>query len=119
MTQIAVTLPENEIESLEKFYTFRNRAEILEFLAQYAFLLPVLLEAPEKIRPYFADNELVLEVTRDPEIVDYVQLFLKIIIEDDTDEAIDKALDTEEIMSYNWYLNLPNEVGKVFWCGVE
>ena len=38
-------LPQAEIELLERWYTFRERAEVLWFLERYPFLVSLLLEA--------------------------------------------------------------------------
>lgn len=108
-----------DIESLEKLYSWRGKTEILEFLEKYHFLIPVLLEAPDKIYHYFPAKKLYLEVEADSELIDSAQLFLDIIIDGDTDEIIDEALDKEEKLSEDWYLPLPYEVRRVFSCGVR
>ena len=48
MTDTAIAISQSDIEALEQLYTFRGRSEILEFMTQHPFLVPVLLEAPEK-----------------------------------------------------------------------
>ncbi len=108
-----------DIESLENLYSFRGKTEILEFLEKYQFLIPVLLEAPDKIGHYFPGKKLCLEVEADSEFIDSAQLFLDIIIDGDADEIIDEALDKEEQLSEDWYLPLPYEVRRVFSCGVR
>ncbi|MEG3895815.1 MULTISPECIES: hypothetical protein [unclassified Microcoleus] len=108
-----------DIESLEKLYSFRGKTEILEFLEKNHFLIPILLEAPDKISNYFPGKKLCLEVEADSEFIDSAQLFLDIIIDGDADEIIDEALDKEEKLSEDWYLPLPYEVRKVFSCGVR
>jgi hypothetical protein len=108
-----------DLESLEKLYSFRGKTEILQFLEKHDFLIPVLLEAPDKICNYFPGKKLCLEVDTDSELIDYAQLFLDIIIDGDADEIIDEALDKEEKLSEEWYLPLPYEVRRVFSCGVR
>jgi hypothetical protein len=108
-----------DIEFLEKLYNLRGKTEILQFLENYDFLIPVLLEAPDKICHYFPGKKLCLEVETDSELIDSAQLFLDIIIEEDADELIDEALDKEEKLSEDWYLHLPYEVRRVFSCGVR
>ncbi|WP_249067927.1 hypothetical protein [Argonema antarcticum] len=56
MTETAVIIPKADIEALEGAYTFRGREEILQFIAKYPFLVPVLLEAPDKVKHYFPDS---------------------------------------------------------------
>ncbi|WP_449416561.1 hypothetical protein [Phormidium nigroviride] len=112
-------IAQNPIEALEKVYSFRGKTEVLQFLEEYPFLVPVLLEGSDKIRHYFPNEKLEIEVHTDPEIIEDVQLFLSIITDDNTDDDIDKALDQEEHLSKDWYLPLPYEVKKVFGFGVE
>ena len=64
MTDTAIGISQADIELLEQLYTWRGRTEILQFVDQYPFLVPVLLEAPQKIRQYFPDSGLFLEYTR-------------------------------------------------------
>ena len=108
-----------ELESLEKLYIWRGKTEILQFLEKHDFLIPVLLEAPDKIGNYFPGKKLCLEVEADSESIDSAQLFLDIIIDGDADEIIDEALDKEDKLSEDWYLHLPYEVRRVFSCGVR
>jgi hypothetical protein len=108
-----------DIESLEQLYNLRGKTEIVQFLENYDFLIPVLLEAPDKICNYFPGKKLYLEVETDSEFIDSAQLFLDIIIDGDADEIIDEALDKEERLSEDWYLHLPYEVRRVFSCGVR
>lgn len=56
-----------EIEQLDQIYTIRDREEVLAFLEEHPFIIPVLLEAPERIKPYFGDASLALEINLDPE----------------------------------------------------
>lgn len=112
-------IAQNPIQSLEKVYSFRGKTEVLQFLEEYPFLVPVLLEGSDKIRHYFPNEKLEIEVHTDPEIIEDVQLFLSIITDDNTDDDIDKTLDKEEYLSKDWYLPLPYEVKKVFGFGVE
>lgn len=107
MTDTAISIPQADIELLEQLYTFRGRTEILQFLDQYPFLVRVLLEAPEKIRQYFPNYELFLEVIPDPEIIDYVLLVLSIVINLDPNDAVDRL----NQMNLDWWLkNTTHEV---------
>lgn len=115
MTDTAVSIPEAEIEALEQLYTFRGRTEVLQFLEQYPFLVPVLLEAPEKIRHYFPDSQLFLEVSIDPEIIDYVQLVLSILMKLDPDEAVDRLHQLDK----DWSWGLSHQVHQQFFTTLE
>lgn len=106
MTDTAVTIPQADIEALKRSYTFREQDEVVQFLAQYPFLIPVLLEAPEKIRHYFPDSQLFLEVVPDAEVIDWVQLVLSIQMKLDPYEATAR----EKQLDQDWWLGVPHEV---------
>lgn len=107
MTDTAVKIPQADIESLEQLYTFRGRTEVLEFLDKHAFLVPVLLEAPEKIRHYFPDSQLFLEVVPDAEIVDWVLLVLSILMKLEPYDAVAR----QNQFDMDWWLkNTTHEV---------
>ena len=108
MTDTALSIPQADIEALEQLYTFRGRTEVLQFLEHYPFLVPVLLEAPEKIRHYFPDSQLFLEVVPDAEIIDWVLLVLSILINLAPYDAVDRL----NQMDRNWWVHTPYEVRK-------
>ena len=108
MTNTAISISQTDIELLEQLYTFREQTEILEFLDKYPFLIPVLLEAPEKIRQYFPDSQLFLEVVPDVEIIDLVLLILSIRINLNPDDAVNQL----NQMDMNWWVHTPYEVRK-------
>jgi hypothetical protein len=95
-----------DIESLEKLYNLRGKTEILQFLENYDFLIPVLLEAPDKICHYFPDTQLFLECVTDPEGIDDDMLELAISMNLDPDEAVDKLNKFQD----DWWLNLSNKI---------
>lgn len=107
MTETAISIPQADIELLEQLYTFRGRTEILQFLDKYPFLVRVLLEAPEKIRQYFPDSGLFLEVVPDAEVIDWIMLVLSILINIDPNDVVDKL----NQMNLDWWLkNTTHEV---------
>jgi len=108
MTDTAVSMSQADIESLEQVYTFKGRTEVLEFLDKHPFVVPVLLEAPEKIRHYFPDSQLFLEVVPDAEIIDWVLLVLSIMIKIDPYDAVNRL----DQMDMNWWVHTPYEVRK-------
>ncbi len=101
MTHTAVSIPQTDIEALEQLYTLRGQTEVLQFLEQYPFLISVLLEAPEKIRHYFPDSQLFLEVSIDPEITDYAQMVLSILMNLDPYNAVARL----NQLDMDWWLN--------------
>jgi hypothetical protein len=102
-----------DLAQIEKYYTLRNSAQVLEFLEKYPFLVPLLSEAPEKINQYFPGDSLVLESVIDPESEssDDGKLVLLIITEMDDDLSIDHLGQ----LDYFWWLKVArNSQGKLF-----
>lgn len=81
-----------EISQLEQIYTLREKTEVLQFIEKHPFLLPLLLESPNRIKSYFPDTPLILEIKIDPEAVsmEEQELALYIASEIDPDESADK-----------------------------
>ena len=115
MTDTAIAISQSDIEALEQLYTFRGRSEILEFMTQHPFLVPVLLEAPEKIRHDFADSQLFLEVIPDTEIPDWVHLVLSILTKLDPNDAVDRLNQLE----WNWGLHNSYQVRSKFFTTLK
>ena len=81
-------IPAGELAGLEHSYTFKERAEVLRFLDEYPFLVPLLLEAPPKIEDHFPESPLFLTVLADPEVGDDAQLVLSIGVDFPPDQAL-------------------------------
>ncbi|MDF0552111.1 hypothetical protein [Kamptonema sp. UHCC 0994] len=98
-----VSIDQTEIEQIEKLYTLRERSEVLKFLDNHPFLVPVLLEAPENIRDYFPDNSLILDMAIDPESSspDDDKLVLLIATDIDADESVERLWELDNA----WWLN--------------
>ncbi len=90
-----------EVTSLNRIYTFRNPAEIYEFLSDNVYLIPQVVEAHKKIKEYFPSSDLVLEVVTDPEAPDEKELVIFI----HTNLTPDEALDRLEMFDRNWWLD--------------
>ncbi|MBP0017549.1 MAG: hypothetical protein J7647_08325 [Cyanobacteria bacterium SBLK] len=118
---ITLTQPNlsTRIDELEAFYQFEQKNEVLEFLKENREIISILSEGHDRIRNYFPNNDLILEYHVDPEIPDYQQLFLKIVTEGKSDEEIDRSLEIEKQLSYDWYLNLSAKVREIFCVSVE
>lgn len=101
-----LAISQSDIESLERLYTFRGKAEVVQFLEKYPFLVPTLRSAPEQIRRHFPDEQLFLEVAHDPEIVNSVQLVLSILTKLDPLEAMDR----EKQLDRDWWWGVSHEV---------
>lgn len=89
-----------ELTHLSKIYTFRNPPEVSEFLSSNIFLIPLIEEAYRKIREYFPQTELILEVLYDPE-ADNKELVIFIHTNLPPDEALNKL----EQLDKNWWLD--------------
>ena len=109
-------ISQSDIETLEKSYIFRDKTEVIDFINQYPFLLPVLLEAPVQISNYFPEQKLLLQVINDPEIPNYVHLVLSIILTD-LDPA--EAMDREDELRKNWSRGLSHEIREHFYTILE
>ena len=109
-------ISQSDIETLEKSYIFRDKAEVIEFINKYPFLLPVVLEAPVQISNYFPQQKLLLQVINDPEIPNYVHLVLSIIL---TDIDPDEAMDREDELRKNWSRGLSHEIREHFYTILE
>jgi len=98
-----VSIAQAEIEQIEKLYTLRNRLEVLKFIEESPFLIPVLLEAPDKIRDYFPGDSLILDLAIDPESssTDDDKLVLLIATDIDADESVDRLWELDKA----WWLN--------------
>jgi hypothetical protein len=92
---------QSEVQKLERLYTFGERAEVLWFLEEYPVLVPLLLEAYDKIGNYFSYPQLSLEVLTDPETNGDRQLVVFI----GTNLAPDEALPMLEQFDENWWLD--------------
>lgn len=105
----------SDIETLERLYTLRDKPEIVQFINQHPFLLPVLLEAPDKIRIHFPDSPLFLQVDRDPENSNDVDLVVSILIDLDPDDAVYRLNQLDK----DSRVDLPYEVRKLFITTLE
>ncbi|OCQ97962.1 hypothetical protein BCD67_02200 [Oscillatoriales cyanobacterium USR001] len=101
-TASTVGIAQAEIEQIEKFYILRKRLDVLQFLDNHPFLVPVLLEAPDNISDYFPGDPLFLEVVIDPESTspDDDTMFIIIASDVDPDDSIDRLWQLDE----NWWL---------------
>lgn len=99
---VRVPTKEPKPEALEKLYTFRRPMEVSEFLEARPFLVPLLVEAHDKIGEYFEPQpEVVLEVVADPEADDERELFAFI----QTSLLPEEALDRLERLDDDWWLD--------------
>jgi len=107
------SLSQADTEQLEQHYTLREPQEVLHFLNKHSFLIPLLLEAPDKIHHYFPDAPLYLAIAIDPEssLPDSDELVILIETDIDADESVDRFLEFDRA----WWGNVePRSQGKMF-----
>jgi hypothetical protein len=83
-----VRASELQFRLIEQLYILRRRAEIIGFIKTYPFLVPLLLEAYDKIVQHFGPSPVFLEVVTDPEAMDDRQLVAFIRTDLDPIEAL-------------------------------
>ncbi len=64
----------NTASSIEGLYSLRGKAAVARILDEHSFLIPLLMEAREKLDVYFPNSEVSLEVIVDPETEGAYQL---------------------------------------------
>ena len=85
---VPVSLSQTQIATLEKFYTQKERSEILRFLEGSPAIVSTLLEAPAIIQHYFPTEKLFLDIRVDPELADDIEIVLVILTSLDPQEAL-------------------------------
>lgn len=96
MQSLALT---QHLEHLEMRYQLRERENVIGFLEQHAFLLPVLVELNAPIQRYFPGAVCALEVFHDPDSPDHAQLLVAI----GTPLPADEALNRLDELDANWW----------------
>ena len=90
-----------DLIQIEQYYQLPRRGEVIQWLEQYPVLVPLLLEARDKLWEHFGDAVVSLEVVIDPEMIGYAQLIAFIIPK----AAPDEALDQLERFDDAWWLD--------------
>lgn len=76
-------------EVLREFNVREKRAEVLNFLEMYPFLVPFLLETYSNIQKDFPSSSVLLRVDTEPEELDTKQLVASIITDMEPDAVVD------------------------------
>jgi hypothetical protein len=97
---------ENQLHLLDLIYKFRGREEIIRFLSRNRFLPPILIETYFKIRSYFLDSPVILEIDTDPEVTMSEQLIVFIVTKLFPGEALAKLKQFDE----DWWLGNSDQV---------
>ena len=77
-TMIHTRTADATFSSIESLYSLKRKTAVTRILDEYSFLIPLLLEAREKIDPYFPNPEVSLEVIADPEAEGDYQLLASV-----------------------------------------
>lgn len=89
-TTVTAPISQADLEAIERLYSFRDydyeedpndfmgtiwgRERVLNFIKEHSFLMPLLTEIPDRVKHYFPDPKLYLEIHYDPEIIGDVRL---------------------------------------------
>lgn len=95
----------NDLEALERLYSFRQRIQVKRFLSGHAFLVPLLDAAYDITTRYFAPMSLALEVIADPDSTDDQQLVLFVVLQGTPAEAFAKL----QRFDNEWWLDAMDE----------
>jgi hypothetical protein len=94
--------PEANLLELDDYYQIEDWDSIGKFLIKNKDLISFLKEAAREIRKVFSDDtEIRLELIKDPEISDDIELFATIL----TDLSVEKALKKVNDIEDNWFLD--------------
>jgi hypothetical protein len=108
--------PSSELERLEWLYILRRRSEVIKFLMDNIFLLPLLQEAYERIRNYFGKSaQIFLEIITDPEVTGDQELVIFIR----TNLSLDEAFKKLEQLDREWWLDAPTNAREKLCIDVE
>lgn len=103
------------IQSIEHWYTLRERDEVLQFLESYPPLNSFLLEIYTKVVGYFPASQFFLKVVDDPEALGedletmngHGDLVISIVTHIAPHEAVERL----KLFYKDWWLKAPNRAG--------
>jgi len=99
------TAATNDLQELERLYSFRRSIEVRKFLDEQAFLVPLLDAAHDAAIRYFAPVSLALEVIADPDSTNDQQLVLFVVLQSTPAEAFAKL----QLFDDEWWLDAIDE----------
>ena len=89
---------------LNKEYIFRNFEHTKEYISDYQFLIPTLLDCPVNIKKYFSNEKLFLEVITDPmDNEETLALYISTTL--DAEKAVEKL----ETFDDEWWLEFSSK----------
>lgn len=104
------------LRNVETLYSFRNVAEIQQFLQEHHVLVNFLIEAHPYVSKYFGDHpQIALELISDPEIDGSEQLFAYIVTSLPVAEALERLNNFDE----EWFIEQFDRVDGLFNFNLE
>lgn len=85
---------------LEKVYFFKEKSQVIRFLNENSYLIPLLFDTAKVIEQYFPDYKPKLRYPVDQEVIDSTRLYIDIPTKYSPKEALDKLDKFED----NWWL---------------
>ena len=105
-----------DIDRLAALYEFRNPTAIADFVRDYPAVIGLLLEAADVVPRYFGPGtRLALDLERDRDAPDHVQLFA--LIQTDQDVAV--ALASLDRFNAEWWLDALQPVASKLVFGLD
>ena len=93
---------QSDLIRLSKIYKLDGQNEIIEYLSNSKFLVPILFQAVTQINRWFPGDELSLQVARDPEY-NHSQLVVSIRTAHDATLALEHL----NHLDFDWWLKTP------------
>jgi hypothetical protein len=84
------------VQELKQLYTLRKWDEVVSYIGENSFLIPLLKAAPKQIKTYFPNVPLFLELFIDPDNLRDRYLIIWIGTQFSVDETLDKLYKLEE-----------------------
>lgn len=104
-----------QILLLDIIYSFRNSSEVLQFLENNVFLIPLLYEINSRIKEYFPLSKNILEVINDPDTEDNTYLVIFI----NTGITAREAFNRLKLFDESWWLRASTKSNKKLFINVE
>ena len=92
---------ETVLDEIERSFAVRNEPDVIGFLGEHAFLVPLLRESYDRINAYFPAAQPTLEIVADPDGADDSQLVIFVPTKLEPQEAMAHL----ERFDENWWLD--------------
>lgn len=96
------TSKSSQIKEIRNKYIMGNEIQIVEYLSKNQALIPILIEAEQKIKNVFIDGQLELK------LIEKTKLGIFLITKLDADEAFDNL----KVLDHTWWLNASCQINE-------